>query len=406
MSEEAVTTMAWKRYATSAIGACGLLIAATVSGPAQPNPWTPERMSALVRVEVPQARGPFVGTGFVVRGLGGRSFVLTATHVLLPEHDPGQSSAASCSPLLAGTRLRQGNSGGAELVANCAYRLGSDISLIELAPRDGGYPVLALSARDLVNGDAVLLAGFPFGYPREVRAGKVTQTTGPAETLVTDILTAEGMSGGPYLDQDGMVVGIHRGGGRYTAGFAHMTPIWRLRTYLEQYLPAISTRSSGFAPAEESDGAAQGGARALAAIRGRRATLSDDDHVGTNAYSFRRGRVVSSDDPAADFRVWALEPWMGITVPLSLVPLYDADDPYRDQRLPPAHAGVAHAPLQNLNNVDDCRSVRNYRPGPFPLEHTRIYCIRGRDGISLAKIGIVDLTTNRVSFDWIYQPAE
>jgi hypothetical protein len=127
---------------------------------------------------------------------------------------------------------------------------------VELEPRDAGYPVLIPSGRDLARDNPVSLAGFPLGYPRDIRVGKVTPTTGPDGMVVTDITTAEGMSGGPYLSFDGMVVGIHRGGGRYTAGFAHMTPIWRLRTSLENYLPKISDEPPSTPSRPEADLAA------------------------------------------------------------------------------------------------------------------------------------------------------
>jgi hypothetical protein len=237
-------TMSWTQHARKALGCSGLLlVSAASSSAAQPanGPWTLDRVQAVVRIEVPQQRGgTSIGTGFVVKGNGDRTFVLTSTHVVLPERDTAQTLPSGCGPLLNGTRVLQGNSGGPELRPHCVYHLESDTSLVELEPRDAGYLMLVPSARNLAVGETVWLAGFPLGIPREIRGGKVTQTTGPDSTVITEILTAEGMSGGPYLGADGMVVGIHRGGGRYTAGFPHLTPIWRLRTSLEGFLPRIS----------------------------------------------------------------------------------------------------------------------------------------------------------------------
>ena len=236
--------MGWARHATRTIGRLALLLVpALSSASAEPadNLWTAERKLAVTRIEVPhEGRGPSVGSGFVVKGMGDdRYFILTSTHVVLPEYDAAQALPSGPLPLLNGTRLFQGNSGGAELRPRCVYHLGSDTSLVELEARDGGYPALVPSARDIAVNDVLSLAGFPLGYPRDIRSGKVTPTSGPDGAIVTDILTAEGMSGGPYLAPDGMAVGIHRGGGRYTAGFDHMTPIWRLRTSLEKFLPRI-----------------------------------------------------------------------------------------------------------------------------------------------------------------------
>jgi Trypsin-like peptidase domain len=224
-------------------GTCAVISAIIIASAATPSiaQWTPERTSAVVRFEVPRPGQSelSIGTGFIVKGLNDRFLVLTVTHVVLPDY--AGEPLTGCKPLLNGTKLRQGNDGGAELVGKCVYHLGYDVSLVELGPRDGGYPVLALSARELAKDDVVSLAGFPFGYPRDIRTGKVTLTTGPEDMVVTDIFTAEGMSGGPNLAPDGMVVGIHRGGGRNTSGFAHMMPISRLRTLLESRVPPIPT---------------------------------------------------------------------------------------------------------------------------------------------------------------------
>jgi hypothetical protein len=213
------------------------------------DPWTPERTRAVTHIAVlvkPDLES--IGTGVVVAGLNSRYFALTSTHVVLPRHDPANlPGPAACSRLRPDTKLRQNNLGGPELVGGCVYHLGSDISLIELGPRDDGYSALPLSARDLAKDDVLSLAGFALGYPRVTRSGKVSLLTGPESTVVTDILTAEGMSGGPYLSPDGMVVGIHRGGGRYTAGFAHMTPISAIRVLLEPHLPQIPTRRPALA---------------------------------------------------------------------------------------------------------------------------------------------------------------
>jgi hypothetical protein len=232
----------WLRIGTLGLG---LAIAGELSpSPAQgqANPWTSDRTPAVVRIEVPQGKVPSVGTGFLVKGLGGRYFVLTSTHVVFPEYDPAKPLPSDCGSLLSGTKLLQGNTGGPELPAKCVSHLGSDASLIELAPRDTPpYPALQLFPRDLALGDLVFLAGFALGGDRDTgRSGKVTNLSGPYDTIVTDTLTAEGMSGGPYLATDGVVVGLHRGGGRYTAGFPDMTPIWRIRVALEPKLGRIA----------------------------------------------------------------------------------------------------------------------------------------------------------------------
>jgi hypothetical protein len=205
----------------------------------------------VVRIEAPRAQTaePSIGTGVIVRGLSNRSYVLTSTHVAVPDAT-GSTPPQGCIPLPHGTKMFQGNSGGPDLRPECAYHLGDDISLIKLLPRDDPpYPNLPLVARDLREGDRVYIAGFPLGNSRDTnRFGHVTETSGQDETVITNILTAEGMSGGPYLAIDGIVVGIHRGGAKYTAGFAHMVPISKIRLKLEPHLGQLSTQKEYVGP--------------------------------------------------------------------------------------------------------------------------------------------------------------
>jgi S1-C subfamily serine protease len=279
--------------------ACTMAALLVVSAQAQSlgNPWTPERARAVVRIEVTRGAAPVVGTGFVVKGLSGRHYVLTSTHVVLPEHNPADAQPSGCIPLLNGTRLFQGNSGGPELRASCAHHLGYDTSIAELAPRDDPFPVLELSARELAVNDPVTLAGFPLGYPRDTsRSGKITTTSGPDGTIVTDILTAEGMSGGPYLTSDGVVVGIHRGGGRYTAGFAHMTPIFWLRNLLERFVgPIPTTLTTRPTPGQQQPppGLSTTSTQRPLVLGERTVVYDAFQRYEASAYSFQSRRVVS-----------------------------------------------------------------------------------------------------------------
>ncbi|SEN25047.1 Trypsin-like peptidase domain-containing protein [Bradyrhizobium sp. OK095] len=213
------------------------------------DPWTSDRTAAIVRIEVQTsaAADPSVGTGFIVKGLSGSHYVLTSSHVVLPELSNDKAPPSGCANLLTKTRLQENNAGGKDLSPKCVYHVGQDVSLIQLNPRDESYHVLALSTRNVAKDELLSIAGFPLGNPRVTRSGKVTSLDGPEETIITEILTAEGMSGGPYLDTQGNVVGIHLGGGRYTAGYPYAKPIWRLRTALQSLLvldqPATSASS-------------------------------------------------------------------------------------------------------------------------------------------------------------------
>ncbi|WP_077380586.1 S1 family peptidase [Mesorhizobium prunaredense] len=209
---------------------------------AQENPWTEERQKAVVRVEVPvpSKDKPSVGTGFIVEGRSDDYYVITSTHTVLPDHDPDASPPAECLPLNKQTRLFRVNRGGLELLGNCVRHLGNDISLILLEPGDGKFPTLRLSRREPKNRDWLFIAGYPEGGRLDAnRSAQVTRWDSANKTVITAMLTTGGMSGGPYLDAGGSVVGVHRGGLRFEAGHARMTPIWTMKNELERYLPEI-----------------------------------------------------------------------------------------------------------------------------------------------------------------------
>ena len=224
----------------------------TVTLPAGAQVWTEERKRALVRLEIPEPnpdRQPSVGTGVLVRGLQGRTYVLTSTHVLTPGVTPPGSQPETCAPLPARAQMREGSSGGAVLEPKCVRHLGQDISLVELKPRQSPrYTILQITAPDIPEGQRLFLAGFPAAQDMSdtSRAGQVTSQIGVEPGLVvTDILTQGGMSGGPYLAEDGTVVGVHRGGLHLTSGFAQMAPISTVRQSLERFLPPIPATLPG-----------------------------------------------------------------------------------------------------------------------------------------------------------------
>jgi S1-C subfamily serine protease len=218
--------------------------AALAQGESQ-SPWTDERANALVRIEAPVDNEPSsVATGFIVDGLGGRQYVATSTHGLLPELTEEQAQelpAADCTPLPDGTKLFQGNRGGPELQPRCAYHIGYDVSLVELHPGTSRLPALRFLACNLVAGDPIYLGGFPIGGDRDTTLVGQVRGNGPPPMILGNFMTASGLSGGPYLTADGNVVAVHRGGARFTAGYAHMVPAWAVRTKLEVQLPQLKT---------------------------------------------------------------------------------------------------------------------------------------------------------------------
>ena len=202
------------------------------------SPWTPQRARALVFVSEESSKLPR-GSGFIVKGNGDSYFIVTATHVVIPNPTGLVASSQDCVALPKGLSFQEGNKGGSFLVADCVFHIGRDVSLIRLFPRDGNYYTLEWSTPDVPVGEVLFIGGFPLGGDRDVsRYGKVTSVHGGSSSnnLVLDTLTAPGLSGGPHLEANGSVVAIHAGGEKYTAGFAQAVPLWQLKPDLDHIL--------------------------------------------------------------------------------------------------------------------------------------------------------------------------
>jgi subtilisin family serine protease len=195
------------------------------------NPFVPGQAGSIVRIRAPglnPAESPF-GSGFIVEGFNELQYVVTATHVLVPRNADEQS-LSECVALPQGTKIVGIGSGADELRYRCAYHLGSDVSLIELV--ETGHSTLPIAARVLNAFEPVSLAGYP-------RSGGLRINAGFAHgTHVASIFSESGMSGGPYLDSDGVVVGIHQGQNP-SGDLARMIPIMDVRNALSQYLPSV-----------------------------------------------------------------------------------------------------------------------------------------------------------------------
>jgi N-acetyl-anhydromuramyl-L-alanine amidase AmpD/V8-like Glu-specific endopeptidase len=200
-----------------------------------PDPWLDQNTMAIVRIEV-GGRSPDIGTGFIIRGKKSY-YVITATHVL--HKDPG---AVKPGCTIFEGKLIQGHKGGPILGhEQCSLNLSHEVSLIKLRDRPNGYPVLTLTSRQPRRRDRVFIAGFPRGDELDyARAGWVTIPTTTDGFVGTDMLTMEGFSGGPYLTENGTVIGVHYGGVANRGGFAYFTSIASIRTQLTPLIGPIS----------------------------------------------------------------------------------------------------------------------------------------------------------------------
>jgi len=224
----AVLNAALRRLALLSVVVCAALPradAAMTDFASASDVWAVERVDALVRLTVydGESRSSVdrTGTGFIVNSTRDQQYILTSTHVVA-----GRKLDASpgCDPLPPNLVI-EGYAG--ELRGSCVHHLGRDISAIRLSTfRRQTLPSLPLRGCRLDPGTRIYLAGYPLGGDVDAqRNGVVTGRGLEWDLLVTDIPTTGGMSGGPYLSADGDVVGIHQGGVRFVAGFAHLMPM-------------------------------------------------------------------------------------------------------------------------------------------------------------------------------------
>lgn len=152
--------------------------------------------------------GQAQGSGVIVSEDG---YILTAAHVI-------QRPGLPADVILHDGRIVKGTTLGMDRA--------SDAGMVKINPPDGDNPAREWPFLEMAPGGSVkegqwcLVLGHPGGYqrgrPPVVRFGRVLSQD--RELIVTDCTLVGGDSGGPLLDLDGRVVGIHsRIGGALTA---------------------------------------------------------------------------------------------------------------------------------------------------------------------------------------------
>lgn len=154
------------------------------------------------------------GSGFIIKREGNTYTVLTCNHVINPPSGPRPATIRT--------------SDRAEYSITNAISLGSDTPgsndlAIVTFNSDRNYPVATFRAANQINrGSKMFVAGFPVnndqgkvGSARDYSFQKgliVTQQQSQERggyTMVYAAITIPGMSGGPVLDADGKVIGVH-----------------------------------------------------------------------------------------------------------------------------------------------------------------------------------------------------
>jgi S1-C subfamily serine protease len=156
--------------------------------------------------------GESLGTAWVAFRRGGKTYLITANHVVADAVSVGDNAVT----------LRQKNATYSGTVVRTDET--NDLVLIEAGARLGRplwqTPHLGLTP---VVGDRLLLVGSPYGLEGTVTEGVVSRVT--YDAIQTDAAANPGNSGGPAVDQNGLVVGVLLSGGGENINFA--VPIQR-----------------------------------------------------------------------------------------------------------------------------------------------------------------------------------
>jgi len=127
-----------------------------------------------------------------------------------------------------------------------AVDLGHDATLLKAEPRDGGYPALPLAEKVPPAGADVFLMGTPVFRHAVLGRGMIAHDEptydhfvatwhGYIETIQLAATVQQGVSGGPWLNDRGEVVGLQSGMlavNGVSVGIAHMAPVGALRSLL------------------------------------------------------------------------------------------------------------------------------------------------------------------------------
>lgn len=223
-----------------------VLVAAAMLGTgilAGASPWTEKHEEAVVRIEVPLqgAPTPQVLTGFIVSGEENRYYVVTASHGIVATVVPEPS--LDCKPLPAGMKMALRKKSGKEVIGKCVFHIGNDTALIELESPQSPltYPRLELNARAPKRHELLYYGGFPFKMEFFVpRKAEVSAVDWPPEGwTATEANPAKGMSGGPYLEAKGTVVGLHHGQADEASGWGFFVPVSLLKKPLEKFVRPV-----------------------------------------------------------------------------------------------------------------------------------------------------------------------
>ncbi len=363
---------------------------------------SPNRNSIiLLSISGKKANGEKVrenGTAFFVSPAG---FAITVAHVFYKngkididseriEPDPEDPTS-----FVAG---RLGSSGRSPVVFDLvSIDRSLDVAVVNL--RDPPEPVSYLKVCTNIPDTSTRLYAFGFIAGQALnslsgfRTGNLTNGRYPV-----DIPINPGVSGGPIIAPSGAVFAVALGGVREPQyqGYNFVSPFQFLQTALQTAGTSEDCRRSNSGPITVPTDVK----RRPNVIVGQRTVLWNGfTKYSISSFSFNNKQIVPWGDMTADFGA-AHAPTVPANGPISLFFPYNAP-PYQDARN--AQAGIIEAPIQNLQDTDDCPRVGTYAYHWFNPTIRKVYCARARDGKGYAKLWFVDIRPDSIFFDWIYQ---
>jgi S1-C subfamily serine protease len=356
----------------------------------------------------------FNGTGIVVSPDG---YVLTNNHVV--EH-PSDVDKVDLTGAV-GSKSNQKTQ-----MLTIAQDPSQDLALLQIANSDSKYKFVPVDfSRNPPEGTTLCSMGYPMDQDLLITKGILSSKIADKGWWLTDMSINPGDSGAPVFDTNDKIIAVAVAGITNAQNLNFMIPIFRAKPILG-YLPPAGAQSTqkvepqtpGFFAAILRPNVQNFGESVKMQVGG-----SNPKNEMVNPSNSVSGSVTAYDGfkfyakSTYNFETGNLGPWgaqnadIGVATPsgqeaATFFIYYDAP-PYTNTKIPggmSARAGIGETEALNLNEVLECPSS-GYSIHYFQPEVGRVYCVRTRDGHHYAKIRIYEITDDRITFDYVYQPS-
>jgi hypothetical protein len=323
------------------------------------------------------------GTGFIVHSEG---FLITNNHVV--SKDEGIDSVEITGAIASRTAFHIS-------VLPIYYDEQHDLALLHMENSSEPYaPILTGQPWSVSDGSKICSLGFPLGSEFHYTDGTVGGKIAVKGWWTTDIPSNRGESGAPvFADNSGKVVAIKVGGYDDAQNLNLVIPINYASILLSQ-LPGHEELPSQSRPAPPKE-----------------TGLPTGNVTIYNGFRFY-------DRSVFDFSTQKIESWGSQTADLgvanpggenNLAVMFLANDapPYTDptsSKHEIENSGIREMPTANLDDVKEC-PASDYKIHYFQPQLGGVYCVRTRDGRHWAKIKVAVLASDRIAFDYVYQPS-